>query len=253
MSEKEKKKTIQWLAEFAGDRKKLYLASVILAAAGVACGIVPYMLMGSAAANLIGGNRDWQYYLQNGILMAVLWIARVAFHGISTTCSHRATFYVLASIRKRLCDKLARVPLGRVKDTPSGSLKNIIVERVDSIETALAHVLPEFTANILAPFAVFLYLMIIDWRMALVSLITLVLGMFCYMGMLIGYQESWKNCMDKTKALNDTAVEYIHGIEVIKAFGKARQSYERFERRQRKARTATWNGSAGAMYSFLLR
>ncbi len=72
--------------------------------------------------------------------------------------------------------KLARVPLGRVKETPSGSLKNIIVERVDSIETTLAHVLPEFTANLLAPLAIFIYLCIIDWRMALASLISLFWG-----------------------------------------------------------------------------
>ena len=68
------------------------------------------------------------------------------------------------------------MPLGQVKDTPSGALKNIIVERVDSIETALAHVLPEFTANLLAPLAVFIYLLVVDWRMALASLITLALG-----------------------------------------------------------------------------
>lgn len=141
----------------------------------------------------------------------------------------QTTFHVLATIRKRLCDKLAKVPLGRVKDTPSGSLKNIMVERVDSIETTLAHVLPEFTANLMAPLAVFIYLLIIDWRMALVSLITLVLGLCAYMGMMIGYEESYQNTVNKTKILNDTAVEYINGIEVIKAFGKAQKSYEKFE------------------------
>lgn len=126
------------------------------------------------------------------------------------------------------------MPLGQVKDTPSGALKNIIVERVDSIETALAHVLPEFTANLLAPLAVFIYLLVVDWRMALASLITLALGLICYMGMLIGYKESWQNTIDKTKVLNDTAVEYINGIEVIKAFGKAQQSYEKFEKAARE-------------------
>ena len=126
------------------------------------------------------------------------------------------------------------MPLGQVKDTPSGALKDIIVERVDSIETALAHVLPEFTANLLAPLAVFIYLLVVDWQMALASLITLALGLICYMGMLIGYKESWQNTIDKTKVLNDTAVEYINGIEVIKAFGKAQQSYEKFEKAARE-------------------
>lgn len=228
MKQKEKS-AVSWLAGFAGEKKNLYVASVLIAILGVACSVVPYVIMGDIVAKLIDGNRDWQFYVKDGVIMAVFWIGRVICHGISTSCSHKATFHVLATIRKQLCDKLAKVPLGRVKDTPSGTLKNIIVERVDSIETTLAHILPEFTANLLAPIVVFVYLLVIDWRMALVSLITLVIGMFAYMGMLVGYEESFQNTVNKTKILNDTAVEYINGIEVIKAFGKAQNSYERFE------------------------
>lgn len=228
MKQKERS-TVSWLAEFAGEKKGLYIASVLIAIVGVACSIVPYVIMGDMVAKLIDGNRDWQFYLRDGIIMAVFWVGRVTFHGISTSYSHKATFHVLATIRKRLCDKLAKVPLGRVKDTPSGSLKNIMVERVDSMETTLAHVLPEFTANLLAPLVVFIYLLIIDWRMALVSLITLVVGLIAFMGEMIGYEESYQNTVNKTKILNDTAVEYINGIEVIKAFGKAQKSYEKFE------------------------
>lgn len=228
MKQKEKS-VIGWLAEFAGTHKSLYTASVLLAVCGVACSIVPYILMGDMVASLIEGNRQWESYLREGLVMAVLWLGRVIFHALSTTCSHKATFHVLGNIRKQLCDKLARVPLGQVKNTPSGSLKNIIVERVDSIETTLAHVLPEFTANLLAPIAVFIYLCVIDWRMALASLISLPLGLLAYMGMMIGYEDSFKNTVTKTKVLNDTAVEYINGIEVIKAFGKAQNSYEKFK------------------------
>lgn len=226
--ENKEKSVIQWLGEFAGTHKSLYTASVLLAVCGVACSIVPYVIMGDIVSRLIQGDRQWEEYLRLGLIMAGFWLGRVIFHALSTTCSHKATFHVLGNIRKRVCDKLARVPLGVVKDTPSGSLKNIIVERIDSIETTLAHILPEFTANLLAPLAVFIYLCVIDWRMALVSLISLPLGLAAYMGMMIGYEESFKNTVTKTKILNDTAVEYINGIEVIKAFGKAQNSYEKF-------------------------
>lgn len=228
MKQKEKS-TIGWLAEFAGTHKKEYIKSVVYAVCGVICSLLPYFIIGSLVTNLIAGNRDWDFYLKEGIWMAAFWLARVLFHALSTSCSHKATFAVLGNIRKRLCDKLARVPLGKVKEASSGSLKNIIVERVDSIETTLAHVLPEFTSNLLAPICVFVYLLTIDWRMALVSLITFPLGMICYMGMMVGYEESFQNTVTKTKVLNDTAVEYINGIEVIKAFGKAKNSYEKFK------------------------
>lgn len=228
-TEEKERGSISWLMEFAGEKRSLYIVSVLTAVIGVICSIVPFLFMGDIVMRLIEKNVDWKCYLLDGCLIALLWVARYVFHDISTSCSHKATFHVLATIRKRLCDKLARVPLGKVKDTPSGALKNIMVERVDSIETTLAHVVPEFTSNILAPVLVFIYLCVLDWRMALASLITLVLGIVAYMLMMVGYEESFQNTINKTKVLNDTAVEYIGGIEVIKAFGKAQSSYEKFE------------------------
>lgn len=232
--EQKKKSVISWLVELAGTHKRLYTASVLLAACGVVCSIAPYILMGDIVTDLVDGIKQWEGYLQACLLMALFWALRVIFHALSTTCSHKATFHVLGNTRKSVCGKLARVPLGRVKETPSGSLKNIIVERVDSIETTLAHVLPEFTANLLAPLAIFIYLCVLDWRMALASLISFFLGLFAYMGMMVGYEESFKNTVEKTKILNDTAVEYIGGIEVIKAFGRAQNSYEKFKKAARE-------------------
>lgn len=222
------KSTIGWLADFAGVRKKTYVFSVLFAVLGVFCAIAPYFLIGEMVRELLTGRTEFKYYLVRCLWMGAFWTGRVIFHAISTTLSHKATFYVLSNIRHRVCNKLYKLPLGYVSDTPSGSLKNVIVERIDSIETTLAHILPEFTANLLGPLFVIIYLFTIDWRMALISLITIPIGLLCYMGMMIGYEESWKNTIEKTKILNDTAVEYINGIEVIKAFGKAESSYEKF-------------------------
>lgn len=223
------KSILSYLAEFANPYKKLYITSVILAICGVACSLVPYFIMGDVVSKLIAGVKEFHVYLKDGLIMSIFWLGKVVFHSLSTSSSHKATFQVLGNMRKLVCQKLSQVPLGKVKDMPTGSLKNIIVERIDSIETTLAHVLPEFTANLLAPFIVFIYLLFIDWRMALVSLISLPLGLICYMEMMIGYEKSFKNTVEKTKILNNTAVEYINGIEVIKAFGKAQNSYEKFK------------------------
>ncbi|MCM1536508.1 MAG: ABC transporter ATP-binding protein/permease [Clostridium sp.] len=217
-----------WIFEFAAERKALYIASVAAAAVGVLCATAPFIIMGHMIRRLVEGNREVSSYMADCLIMAALWTGKVVFHAISTSLSHKATFYVLGNIRKRLLDKLARLPLGTVLDTASGSLKNIIVERVDSIEVTLAHILPEFTSNLLAPAVLIVYLFTIDWRMALASLVTVPLGMLCYMGMMVGYDKYYQNTIVKTKALNDVAVEYINGIEVIKAFGKAKSSYERF-------------------------
>lgn len=225
---KEKKSTIAWIMEFAGTHKSKYVQSVVVAMAGVVCGIIPYIIVADIILKLLEGNRNWEEYMTFFEWLFVLWLGRVVFHGISTSLSHKATFEVLGNIRKRTCEKLSKLPLGYVLDTPSGSLKNVIVERVDSIETTLAHVVPEFTSNLVGTIMVVVYLFVIDWRMALASLATLVLGMVAYMGMMKDYEVDYQNTIDKTKILNDTAVEYINGIEVIKAFGKAKSSYDRF-------------------------
>lgn len=222
------KSVFGWIAEFASIHKKTYAWSVIAAVIGVFCGLAPYFVIGNMVKELLVGNMEFSYYFKQCFWLVLFWSSRVVMHAISTTLSHKATFHVLATIRERVCNKLYRLPLGYVLDTPSGSIKNVIVERVDSIETTLAHILPEFTANLLGPVCVIIFLFTIDWRMALISLITVPIGMACYMGMCIGYEESYKNTIVKTKALNDTAVEYINGIEVIKAFGKAESSYEKF-------------------------
>ncbi|MCD8027333.1 MAG: ABC transporter ATP-binding protein/permease [Erysipelotrichaceae bacterium] len=223
------KSTIDWLMIFTKDHRSFYIVSVILAILGVICSIVPYMIIGDMATKLINGNKDFQIYLNETMIMCLFWILRIAFHSLSTLCSHTATFRVLAHIRKLVCDKLTIVPLGKIKDESSGTLKNVIVERIDSIETTLAHVVPEFAANLMAPVIVTIYLFIIDWRIALAALIIMPLGFLAYCGMMIGYEESFRNTITKTKILNDTAVEYINGIEVIKAFGKAQNSYEKFK------------------------
>ena len=226
--EKKKRSAVSWIVEFAEDRKMYYALSVLTAALGVLCGIAPYFFIADIIKKLLAGTRVFGAFAADLILIMLFWAFRVVLHAVSTSLSHKATFRVLAEIRKRCCDKLARLPLGSVLDIPSGSLKNTLVERVDSIETTLAHVVPEFTGNIFGPFCVLIYLFFIDWRMALVSLISLPIGIIFASCMWIGYEASWKRVIDKTKALNDTAVEYINGIEVIKVFGKVKSSYDRF-------------------------
>ena len=110
------KSPVSWIMTFAGRYKKLYTTSVAAAAAGVVCGVIPYFIMGDVIHRLVEGNRNWQDYLTSGIWMAVFWTLRIICHSVSTTCSHKATFHVLGELRRQLCDKLSKVPLGYVKD-----------------------------------------------------------------------------------------------------------------------------------------
>ena len=219
---------LPWLLQRAKNHKGGYLQSIFFAVCGVACQVAPYFVVADILRRLVAGERDLGVYLRLCAVMAGLWVLRVVFHSISTACSHKATFAVLGEIRKGCTDRLARMPLGDVLDQPSGALKSTLVERIDAIETTLAHIVPEFTANLLAPVAILICLFAADWRMALAALVTVPLGLACYMGMMVGYEANYQRTVRATRNLNDVAVEYIHGIEVIKVFGKAESSYARF-------------------------
>ncbi len=222
------KSAFGWIFTFAGQKKSGYIASVILAVVGAVFQILPFFVMARVIEKLISGNRDLSCYLADCAVMAAFWMLRVLFHSLSTAQSHKATFAVLGNIRKKGLQKLARMPLGDVQAKGSGDLKNILVERVDSIEPTLAHVIPEMSSNAVVALATFIYLLVLDWRMALASLITFPLGMVFFMLMMAGYNKNYARTVSATTSLNDAAVEYIGGIEVIKAFGKAKSSYEKF-------------------------
>ena len=228
MKKEKEKSTFAWIMEFAGQKRSCYIASVVLALMGSICQILPFLVVARVIQKLLSGNVELSGYLLDCALMAVLWLLRVLFHSLSTTQSHKATFAVLGSIRKQAMLKLERMPLGDVQRRGSGELKNILVERIDSVETTLAHLLPEMTGNLCVVAATLIYLFVVDWRMALASLITLPVGLVFFMCMMIGYEKNYARTVRATKNLNDTAVEYISGIEVIKVFGKSRSSYDKF-------------------------
>ena len=226
---KEKKKSaVSWILTWTGQKRIAYVWSVLLAIGNVIFKILPYFIIADVVKLFLNGEKEFEIYLAKAVLIALSFIIAELLHSLSTALSHKATFAVLANIRKSCCDKLARVPLGYVKDTPSGTFKNIMVERIDSIETTLAHIVPEFTSNLLAPIVILIYFFLTDWRLALWSLVPIIVGFLSYFGMMLDYKPSFERTVQTTKDLNDAAVEYIDGIEVIKAFGKTESSYAKF-------------------------
>ncbi len=234
MHDRQKKNPLSRLADFAKPHKGKYASSVIFAIAGVAGGFIPYFAAARMIISLIEGNEELSFYLTWCGAAALGFAVKVLCMNISTHFSHKATFAVISEVRYRMASKLTRVPMGYLLDTPSGKLKTTMVERVDSIESPLAHVLPEMTANLLVPLGIIVYLFTLDWRMALVSLITLPLGFIAYMGMMKDYAVRYTAATNAGKHMSATVVEYINGIEVIKAFNQSANSYAKFTDAVRK-------------------
>lgn len=206
----------------------LFYTSVILAVLGVAAGMVPYFCVAAIIHLLLSHNAEFGIFLQWCLIALAGYLGKVIFSSFSTSCSHTATYYTLRDLRKNLAAKLARVPMGTVIDTPSGQLKTTIVDRVEGMEPTLAHLLPEMTSNLLVPVAIFIYLLVLDWRMALASLTTLVIGIFGIMAGMKNYPRMWEGAVAASRSMANAVVEYIGGIQVVKAFSQSAGSYQKY-------------------------
>lgn len=226
--ETKKQSTVSLLLNFAAPHKGKYISAVILAILGVIAGMIPYFSVARMVVALLDGNSEVKFYFIWCGIAALSFIAKGILENISTAISHKATFTSMKELRHNLISKLSRLPMGKLIDTPSSYYKDIIVDRVESIEVPLAHLLPEMTANILVPILMLIYLLILDWRMALISLITIPLGIFFMAGTMKTYGKKYEGSVKASGKMTNAIVEYIGGIEVIKAFSQSARSYGKY-------------------------
>ncbi len=224
----EKTNSIGLLLNFARPCRYRLSVSVGLAVLGVASGMVPYFAVSAMIVSLYAGTATLASLTALSLIALAGQVGRVLLATASTTLSHQAAFALLKGIRTGIAAKLARMPLGSVQETPSGKLKTLIVDTVEKMEVPLAHLIPELTANLLAPLCMGAYLFWLDWRMALLALVPLPAGLFCYMAMTRDYAERFATVQDAGKSMNAAIVEYINGIAVIKAFNQSSASYDKY-------------------------
>ena len=205
-----------------------FIGSIILAVLGVACQMVPYFCVAHIVTLMLSGEQDFSSYMTACIVALCGYLGKVVFANLSTVISHTATYYTLRDLQENITAKLARVPMGTILDTPSGQYKTTIVDRVEGMESTFAHLLPEMTANVLVPLVIVVYLFVMDWRMALLSLVTLVVGLAVMSAGMKNYPVKWEGAVKAGKQMANAIVEYIGGIEVVKAFSQSAGSYKKY-------------------------
>ena len=205
-----------------------FIGSVILAVLGVACQMVPYFCVAHIVTMMLSGEQNFSRYVTAGIIALCGYFGKVLFSCLSTTISHTATYYTLRDLRENITAKLVRIPMGTILDTPSGQYKTTIVDRVEGMEPTFAHLIPEMTANVLVPIVIAVYLFLLDWRMALLSLVTLVVGLAVMSAGMKNYPVKWEGAVKAGKLMANAIVEYIGGIEVVKAFSQSAGSYKKY-------------------------
>ena len=227
----QKKSPLLRIWELGESRHRGLITAIFLAVIGVLCGIAPFIAAAQIVVGIIQDTKVLSFYLTWCGIGLGGYLLKTLLYTLALGISHKSAFAILKDIRMRILAKLPKLPLGTVMDTSSGRLKQIVVDQVDSMETTLAHLLPEMTANILGPVAVLAYLFILDWRMALISIISIPVGFGMMMTIIGSYGKDFAGAVKTTQAMNETIVEYIGGIEVIKAYNQGRSSYSKFAER----------------------
>ena len=224
----EKKSWTNALFAYAAGEKKKLLLSVILSVLSVTLGLVPFYCMYEMICLFADDTVTAAAIVKWCLLALAAYAMKILTFSLSTGTSHSMAYTILEGLRLRLADRFLHAPLGNVENHTIGEIKNMMVDKIENLEPPLAHMIPEGAGHLVLPIVSIIALCALDWRLALASLVTFPLSFIC-MG--LTFKISGKNFEKYDKSanyMNSTIVEYIEGIEVIKAFGRAGVSYEKY-------------------------
>lgn len=210
---KEKKENaIQILFQYVGEDKGKMTLSVVLAIMGELFGMLPFLSAAEMANEIYMGTITYEKAIGwSGLAISGI-ILRTILCWKSSTRSHGIAFTILKNIRKAIADKMKKVPMGVMLETPSGTLKTLMVDNVGKLEDSVAHMIPETPSQIAAPLACIILMFALDWRMGLISLITIPLSIPFILGMMRGYTEKMELYLRSGREMNAALVEYVGGI-----------------------------------------
>ena len=221
---------IRQLFAFVGERNSKMRISILLAVLGEMFGIVPFLIVALLADELYRGTATIQRVLFFSGIATICQLIKMLLTWRSSLMSHKISFTILKNIREAITDRMVKVPMGVMLETPTGTFKNLIVDNVAKLEDSMAHFMPELPSNIAAPLCSILLIFILDWRMGLASLITIPLGILFFAAMMRGYGPRMENYMRSANDMNSSLVEYVSGIQVIKAFNRSASSYGKYSK-----------------------
>ena len=233
------KKVFSYAKEF---KNKTYVATMLATLSSI-IGIIPFGLVYFIIIEFIGDTYpSINYVLEMSGLILLCLITKSLLFAKAMAFSHEAAFDTLMGMRDKLADKMVRMPMGEIGKKTSGKYKNIFVDLIDDMESILAHMIPEGIANIIVPIITIILLFVIDWRMALLALINIPVGMIIFRLMMKGNKEKSKHYFESAANLNSNIVEYIGGMEVIKIFNQTTSSFDKYIKsaREYKKFTLDW-------------
>ncbi len=214
--------------EYTGEYKKYTFTAMLLLVIGLSFNVVQFIAIYKMINGAINGEKSLGYYGYWALVMLVCGLIYVCFYIWGLIKSHFSAYQTLKNLRISLQGKMENLPLGVIQEIGVGSLKKVYIDDIDNLELLLAHALPEGFSNLCVPIIVIVTMFFIDWKLALLSLASLPIGMIAMMAMYSAGTSKMGDYYTAAQKMNDTIVEYVNGMEVVKIFGRDGDSYRRF-------------------------
>ena len=226
--EEKKKNFLSCLLSYAKESKSKMVLSTILSIVSIVTGLVPFYCFYQIICRFLNETADVHSIVFWSVWALVAYVIKIVTFALSTTSSHYAAYHILEGLRNRVADRMLHAPLGEVTRHSIGEWKGILIDKIEEIEVPLAHMIPEGCGHIVLPVVSMVALVMIDWRLFLASLLTFPFSMIC-MGLTFKFSgKNFDTYNQSIAQMNSNIVEYVDGIEVIKAFGQVGKSYEKF-------------------------
>ena len=198
----------------------------MLATLSVLLDLVPVWIVYRITSLFISGT-DFSFFtigLYAGVALLAI-ILGYASLGLALGQSHIVAYDTIFNLRMALARHMVQLPLGYFANRKSGDAKKLVVDEPEKLELILAHGLPEGISAIGTWLAVSVWLFIVDWRMALASIIAAPISLFL---MVLGMKRgaNWSSAYQTAAArMNGSIVEYLAGMPVIKIFNRTGESF----------------------------
>lgn len=208
-------------------RRGLLLLSVLCSTGAAIASLLPYAAVALALAGLLGGTANPEDLVRLGLLALAGVLGRQLLFGVATLLSHQIAFATQEELRLQLAGRLARLPLGFFDGVSKGELRTVLLDDVEAVEDGMAHLAPELSAAIVAPCLAVLVLALIDWRLTLLALLPLGLGLVLIGRVMRRGEEATHDYFAIQAAMAATVAETADGLPTVRAFNQDGQAAAR--------------------------
>ena len=222
------------LASFAGGRRYLTYASLLLSAVSAALSVVPYYYIWLILDEVLAAYPDLgdaTGIVHNGWMAVGFTVLSVALYIAALMCSHLAAFRIAKNMKKRALAHVMTLPPGAFDMMGSGKVRRIINDSAEATHTYAAHQLPDLAGSVVLPISIVVMLFFFDWRLGIACIVPIAVSiavMYTMMGnkVLAEFMGVYQGALGD---MNKEAVEYVRGISVVKTFQQTVHTFQTFK------------------------